>query len=100
METNPTTTTDLQLFDSKGRYQHPSVEAVATLSPEVRERFAAVQTAATASEAATENRVNAEQALMVELAERDAAEVELRRVRPKISHNDLAKEWIKSQRAL
>jgi hypothetical protein len=91
--------TPIELFDSKGRFVMPSAEQIAALDPATQERFANVQAAATTLEHATDLRKAAEQGVTDALAERDASEAALRFLRPKVSGVQVAKEWIRSQRA-
>jgi hypothetical protein len=88
----------IELFDGKGRFVMPSAEAIAELDAPTQQRFAAVQAAATELETATANRKAAEQGVTDALAERDAAETDLRLKRPKVSAVQNAKDWIASQR--
>jgi hypothetical protein len=89
----------IELFDSKGRFVMPSAEAIATLDAETQERFRAVQEAAAVSENATELRKVAEQKVLAALAERDNAERDLLRIRPRVTATQAAKDWIRSEQA-
>jgi len=90
--------TPLELFDKFGKFQMPSAEAIAGLDADKQERFANVQAAATNLETFQATR-KTPQAVSDALAERDASEADLRRLRPKVSAVANAKEWIRSQRA-
>jgi hypothetical protein len=89
----------IELFDKYGKFVMPSAEAIATLDAETQERFRAVQEAVAVSKNATELRKVAEQNVLAALAERDNAEADLLRIRPRITATEAAKQWIRSQRA-
>ena len=89
----------LELFDSRGRFVMPTPEQVAALDPQTQKNFAAVSDAAQELEQATAARVAAEQAVTDALTERSDAEAELKRVRPKLSAVENAKEFIRSERS-
>jgi hypothetical protein len=88
----------IELFNSRGAFVMPSAEAIAELDPDKQERFAAVQAAATRLETFQASR-KTPQAVDDALAERDASEADLRRLRPKVSAVQNAKDVIASNRA-
>ena len=90
---------NFEIFDKLGHFAMPSAEQIASLDAETQERFRAVQEASRNLDAAKSNREAAEQAITDAIAERDDAERELKRVRPKITHTQLAKEFIASEQA-
>ena len=94
MQTNP-----IELFDKLGHFVMPDAEQIASLDPDTQARFAAVQSAATVLEHATDLRKAAEQGVTDALAERSAAENDLRQLQPRVTATQAAKAWIASQRA-
>ncbi len=90
----------MDLFDKYGKFVMPSADEIAALDADTQARFAAVQSAATALEAATANQVAAEQAVTDAINERENSEKDLRAIRPRLSAVENAKQWIASQRAL
>jgi hypothetical protein len=87
----------IEIYDSKGRFVMPSAEQIAALDPDKQERFAAVQAAATRLETFQASR-KTPKAVSDALAERDAADADLRRLRPKITQVQNAKDVIASNR--
>jgi len=85
----------LELFDTRGRFIKPTPEQIAQLPEQVRELVQHIADAATALEAATAIREAADFALSDALARQQAAI----KARPKITHTDIAREWIASERA-
>ena len=90
---------NFDLFDKFGKFVMPSAEQVASLDVPTRERFAAVQTAATELENVTANRVAAEQTVKAAITERDESEKALRVLRPKLDPVAVAKEMIAFSRS-
>ena len=90
--------TSLEIFDSRGRFVMPSAAQISTMDAETQKRFRAVQQAATECEAATEAVKNAQLAVSDALAERDDAESDLARMRPKVDPVTVAKQMIASNR--
>lgn len=92
---------DFDLYDKHGKFvgMDQLADKIAGCDPETQARFRAVAEADAEVTTATDNRVAAEQAVKDAITERDNAEKELKRVRPKISQVQLAKEFIASQRA-
>jgi hypothetical protein len=88
----------IELFDSKGYFVMPSPEAIASLDKRAQKRFAAVKTAALAAEAAREATKEANQHVTACIAAVNAADDELREVRPAVSPIDAARQWIKTTR--
>jgi hypothetical protein len=89
-----------ELFDKFGRYCfNPDAAAIEAMDPRTRELYQDVKVASQALNAAKSKREAAEQAITDAIAERDDAERELKRVRPKITHTQLAKEFIASEQA-
>jgi hypothetical protein len=88
-----------EIYDSKGRFKMPTPSQVEALDPQTQANFAAVREADTELQQATEARIVAENGVLAALAERDAAEKALRRVRPKIDPVQNAKDHIASERA-
>lgn len=98
MDTAPTTPT-IELFDKFGKFVMPTDEQIATLDADTQQRFCAVQQAAAENDAAKAKREAAEQSVKDAIAERDAAEKELQRVRPKVDPVAVAKAIIAANRA-
>jgi hypothetical protein len=90
---------NFSLFDKFGKFQMPSSEQVNSMDAETQERFRAIQDAAAVSEKATDTKKAAEKAVLDAIAERDAAEADLLRIRPRPTSVQVAKDWIASQRA-
>jgi hypothetical protein len=88
----------IELFDGKGQFVMPSAAAVAELDADKQERFAAVRAAATELETFKASR-KTPKAVNDALDERDAAEKDLRRLQPKITMTQNAKDVIASNRA-
>ena len=95
MDTAPS----FEIFNKYGHFVMPSEEQIATLDPDTQQRFRAVREAADENDAAKAKREAAEQAVKDAIAERDAAEKELKRVRPKVDPTTLAKAIIAANRA-
>ena len=91
-------TLPFEIFDKFGRFVMPTAEQIAGLDTDTRDRFAAVQAASVECEAATATRKAAEQKVSDAIAERDASEKDLRRLRPPLSAVANAKEFIASER--
>lgn len=91
-------TNQIELFDTKGRFKMPTPEAVAALDPTTQANFAAVSEAALELEQKTAERIAAEQGVEAALIERNEAENELLRVRPKITEIQNAKAEILAAR--
>lgn len=91
--------TKIELFDSRGKFVMPSADQIAELDDATQGRFRAVQSAAADLETATTNRKAAENAVSAAIAERDNSEADLRKLMPRVTHTQLAKDFIASERA-
>jgi hypothetical protein len=85
------------MFDSKGRWQRPTAEQVASLDPETRERFKAVEAAALECERATAATKAASEHVADCVVTVRTCEERLRELRPPVSAVDAARAWIRSQ---
>jgi len=85
--------TNLELFDGRGKFVMPSAEAIAALDDDSREKFRAVQEAATENENDKRNLDAALEALTDAHDEREAAHAAVRQR----TQTDNAKEFIASE---
>jgi hypothetical protein len=86
--------TNLEFFDGHGKFVMPSAEAIAALDDDAREKFRAVQEAATENENDKRNLEAELEALSDAHDEREAAHAAVRQR----TQTDNAKEYIESER--
>jgi hypothetical protein len=86
---------NIQIFNSKGEFVAMSDEAIAALDDSKRERYGDLQTAAELA-AKAESDLKTIQELLAQSVERvREAQAKLLKLRPKLTHVDLAKDMIR-----
>lgn len=88
----------IDLFTKHGKFQMPDAKAISTLEPDQQHRFEAVRAAALEAESAAAATKAAQDHVAQCVSDVRTAEDGLRRVRPKISEIDAARQWINTTR--